>query len=309
MTPNQRYKKLEQHLKQENPVLVLMISLTHPENRAVCVACQRLNIPVYYLMHGVMSSSKKENDKKITASMKSTRHKFIYKLSKISKFYFLFKEYYFASEDSMDTFGLVKEFIVNPYKFMWSPNYHRSLQVTKALLYSKSDLTLFRDVFKVDNNRLILVGNPKLDLTFDFEENKDFKSYLPEKYFLYIDQALVEGQFISEKENARLILELVTVAKKFNYELIVKLHPRANKNLFIKHNENVKFIVDEIPLLDLINFSKIVLGHFSSVLIESLALRKPTFSLLYFLCFHFTGNSLIPIFLNFKSKTISISCS
>lgn len=275
---------IKKALEIEKPDVVLMISISHFENRIVTRYCQLNNIPIIYFMHGVLYSNKEQLDNQISAQKNRNRFKILYKLKKLKKFFTLVKQYYYISKNIKESYSLLSELLKDPYNFVWNPKNHISLKVDRACVFSKNDVNTVANFFKVDKENIVITGNPRMDNAFSYKSLLKDKFNKFKDYYLYLDQSFVESGEISFSEQILMFNKISESLSKINKNLIIKLHPRGDKELYssVTFNNNVFVIKDEYELYDLIYFSEMVLGHSSTGLIEALAMDKPIKCLSWF---------------------------
>ncbi len=266
--------------KHERPAVVVMLSLSHIQNRVVTVACQRLNIPVVFMMHGAVGDL--NGNKKITNELQEAfKYEFRYKLMKIPKFLKFLKQYYYASGSIVDTCIIAKQLFLSPFSFVWAPQKHKSLDVDMILAYSKRFADSLHEVFHIPQEKIKALGNPKLDNII----SKKVKKQSKERYgLLYLEGSFVELGLMREAKQEEVFEFLKTVAEQNNITLAIRLHPGTSREVFIEKYKhlNLYFVEVEESLEDSFASAKILCGHGSTALLEAVAHEVPTISMLWF---------------------------
>lgn len=267
-------------IKKEAPDVVIMLAPSHIQNRIATVACKRLGIPIVYMMHGALRN---HHDSRLMINdlVKANRYKFLTKLKKIPKFLKLLSEYQAASGNIHDTLNLARQLFTSPFTFSWDPESHYSLEVDQALVYADFDIITVSEVFKIPVSRITAVGNPKCDYYLSLpvtEKNERQLSRL-----LYIEEFLTDWGIFSDDAQAELLAFLKAVAQRNNLEFIIRLHPGTNRKRFLhKFGTGYDFVQPEENITDSLMQAKIVTGHFSTALQESIVSRTPTICMLWY---------------------------
>jgi CDP-glycerol glycerophosphotransferase (TagB/SpsB family) len=85
-----------------------------------------------------------------------------------------------------------------------------------------------------------------------------------------------ENYKFDEKDVLDIVINSLKKMKIINYKLIIKLHPNQNRGYLLSNIANTDYVVFEnnISSIDLIYFSDIIIGMFSSILIEAKVFKK-----------------------------------
>lgn len=274
-------------LEHEKPDVVVMTGHSNLVCRVMTRACQRLSIPVVFFMHGAFLPERHIDDR-IRYITRKTRFMVWYKLSKVRKFTWLFYQYYRASNDLWETLHFAQCFLRRPIEFVWRPLPHRSLDVDLALVYTQQDLEIVRDLCKLDERRILVAGNPKLDHLLHYQARLSQAEVrrrlgIERAYVLALDEASVEAAFMTNAEQQAFLTWLKARVEELKLDLVIKLHPRANLDRYRKLlGSEFVLVKDELALHDLIVHASAVVGHYSTALIEALALRRPVLGMNWF---------------------------
>lgn len=266
-------KNITDFIDIESPDAILMISLSHIENRIITRYCQRKNIPVYYMMHGNLRTEAEDIQNLVALQGKANRFKVVKKLNKFIKYCGMIKEYKHASGSWAESLGLLVQIMNNPFSFLWNPKKHRSLNVDKAFVYEERHIKSMVDFFKLEAEKVYVTGDPKAD---DIHMNirKDISNIgLPGDYALYLEQGLVDTGDITLQEQLKFIEKLGKELSGIGKSLVVKLHPRADLSMYSSQG-NIFYFKNEVTLQTFIYHSDLVIGHFSTALNDALRLDK-----------------------------------
>lgn len=285
---------LQMILEQESPDVLLMLNTTRLLDRALVRLGKALGIPVIYMMHGIRST---EDTISYALEAVSDGIKWRRYFSVAPKYLKILLPMYVRAALYGDAYFLFKPHLYrllwlmfkNPAKALFDPPPAWDMHCTRALLYSKTDYDFFVSHYGYPPKSIRVVGNPELDEISDFLQckNPNRNQVLSRlgldkhsNYVLYIDEALVENALGGWTD---------TIQKKFLYEmwqkvvarnkiLVIKLHPSSDMQRFkemTKEMSNSMIIVKEFPLIPLIYYSDVVLGHFSTVNMAVIAMDKP----------------------------------
>lgn len=269
-------------IKAENPDVLLMLSVSHMANRVAVAACKRLGIPVYYIMHGELADAQQCKEIK-ELSRDANKNNHILKLKKLHKYTSLTWQYYLASKSAKDSVDLYKQLLSDSFSFIWTPLPHSSLEVDRALVFSNADVKKASSRFRLPENKIKVVGNLRsCDGLYDDREDKTISPPLTEPYVLYVDQSFVDSGFITLEKYQEMLQGITDVCAPLGFQVLCKMHPRANPENYKKFNvEGVKLDFKS-NLTNSILGSRVILGHYSTALRESLQLGKTALCLNYF---------------------------
>jgi hypothetical protein len=110
-----------------------------------------------------------------------------------------------------------------------------------------------------------------------FDELAKVKPTIPERAILFIDQPLAEKHLLqwSPEYKDAFVKELTTIARRHNYKLYVKPHPKQDLAPWQDISEEVT-IVNDAQLLELSGSIPIVLGFYSTYLMPFAAFENTT---------------------------------
>jgi len=260
-------------LEEERPDVVVLLSTSHMANRVMIRACQIHGIKSVYIMHGEGASASRALEL-AESWKKASRWRFFFKLIKIPKYFYLFKQYFYVTGSISETAYLSIQCLTNPYKFIWIPEEHQSLMVDQACVFEEKDIEGVAQRLKIPREKMHVVGNLRY---WDIrpEANEDLASLKP--YVVYVDAAYVESGTITKEENTDFMEYLSEVAERHNYNLVVKLHPRSSMSTYYdlkKERDNVFVVDSDVNLHDVLKHSDLVIGHYSTALKEALGLGR-----------------------------------
>lgn len=268
---------------QERPDAIVMLSISRIENRLITRLCHQHSIPIYYMQHGSLFVNRKSVELDISRTAKINRFKIYKKVKKVDYILKIMRAYakYFGITEASK---IISQIFMNPYKFMWDPKEHISLIPTMAFAYTNSEKKAMSDFFKIPNERIQTVGNPRLyglakycpKITLE-ELNKSINK----RFVVYIDQAFLEVGWVSYEDQLEMISQIANELDSMGVLLVVKLHPRSNISLhdYESKIKNCRVLKDDIDLHDLLFYSSLVIGHSSTALTEAIAINTPVVTL------------------------------
>lgn len=138
--------------------------------------------------------------------------------------------------------------------------------------------------FGLDENRIIMTGNPKYDYFKFIDQHVAKKSLCSSLNLNFEKKNIVIAMSRWHKNDEKWISRFIQFCKNNDYEVIIKLHPRYKINSeiieaeinFINENckdQNYKFTYD-VNMNDLISGADLVISDFSNVAIEAMLLDK-----------------------------------
>jgi len=185
--------------------------------------------------------------------------------------------------------------LLRPEKVLIEPEPHPDLQWDIAFVYSRKYKTFLVDQIGYCQDKVRIVGNPEYDeairIWHDTNVEEICKEYLfalnvkmnyrDKNIILWLDEALVEMNTITEDER---IYELGIIAKaaaQNGYDVIVKSHPASDITMikeFCKSRPHLHFI-EKAELGILVWLSSFTIGHSSTALLLPVILGRPIYGL------------------------------
>jgi len=154
----------------------------------------------------------------------------------------------------------------------------------KICIYGNQGKKILRD-FGLDEDRIVVTGNPKYDYFKFIDQNSSRKSFCSSLHISFEKKIIVIAMSRWHKNDEKWMSKFIHFCNKNNYEIIIKLHPRYNINSdiikseisFIKENcKGQNYIITyNMSINDLILGTNLVISDFSNVAIESILLDKP----------------------------------
>jgi len=269
----------------ERPDAIVMLSISRIENRLVTRLCHRHAIPIYYMQHGSLLVDRNSIESDITRIARINRFEISKKIKKLSCILRVTKIYaaYFGVAE---TFDILIQVLKNPYKFVWDPKSHLSLIPNRAFAYTDGEKRALSDFFKIPENKIQTVGNPRLYGLAIYNPDNDLGKLkktlkIDKNYAVYLDQAFLEIGWVSYEDQLEMISQVAKMLDSRDIVLVVKLHPRSNIELhdYDMKVKNCRIVKDELVLHDLLHYSSMVIGHSSTALTEAIAMNVPVVTL------------------------------
>ncbi|MEY8216226.1 MAG: polysialyltransferase family glycosyltransferase [Colwellia sp.] len=270
-------------LREEKPDFVIMLSITHFPNRLMVRACQKLNIPIFYMQHGVLFDHA-QSGAVISQLKDSFKGKYLIKLKKLRKFTWFYKAYLTISRSPLESFKLAFQHLTKPFDFVWDPLPHRTLNVDAAFAFSNREADALVNVFKLNRGSVVVSGNPIIQSKLKKVQKSDIDQVSTfGDYALFLDQALTETNIVSKQDQLETLKELAHLLSQQDKRLVIKVHPRGNVATWSELEfENVSIVKGSSDLYSLIKYCKFAVGYNSTALIEALALDKNILTLSWF---------------------------
>lgn len=285
-------KSLFNALKKINPDVIVTLNTTYILDRALVLACKKLNIKTIFMMHGDRSTG---NDLKI--AIERNNYSLKSKILKSKKYLFTVIPNYIYSSWHYNKWNVL---MMKPLKVLWItfkdtslanfyPPFSDEIIHDKCLVYSNKYISYYQEL-GYNKSQIFVVGNSKYDKLFKLI-NESFPLELitdnalnkflvsGNKYALYLEDSIQEQedmrngigwsyQFLGEH------LESISDRlKKDNIKLVVKLHPNTDLTKIPKFNSDIIFA--ESDLEHLINYSVFCIGQFSTTINIAVILNKP----------------------------------
>lgn len=139
-----------------------------------------------------------------------------------------------------------------------------------TLVYGKYAQEFLVEKKKYPKESIIIVGAPRYDVLTKLD--KIYGACIDEiiEKFGISDYILVDSSVLIKNN------ELIRVLKKFENNIIVKVHPSQNKKMF-----KFKNVSKDFNIIKLIYFSKAIITACSTIAIESLTLGKPVLIIMF----------------------------
>ena len=152
-----------------------------------------------------------------------------------------------------------------------------------AVLYSPYSFKIIQNKFQFGVNQVKYSGYPIYEIQREqpkFQENIHSSN---RKKVLFIQEKYIPAHTsISYKEEYEYFRMIIEKCKKFNYEFVMRLHPRVDHEFYIKMLAPEKIIIDnEKSLVEQINLSRLVIGNMSTALFGAVLQKKPIIILFY----------------------------
>lgn len=247
---------------------VIVIFAHRLPDMAMIIAAKQLGIPIAYYQHGLY-----------IPFMRRTLGLFVLRALKTLRYAF-----YAISIGSNSRVGGISGFLSFIKMFIFGRNIHEvNLPVEKIT----ADLCLVYGDYWIDyhiahygykKNATRIVGTPDLD-GVDLDNCKLMNSDSLTNKFCYVAQTLVEDGRLERGVMENFLQNLAGQIKSCDGVLLIKLHPRSDKSLYISMECNYKFC-EEFPAAD------IYIGHYSTILIRGIAYSEK------FLLINFEGHKI-----------------
>lgn len=274
----------------ERPSVVVMLNASFITDRAIILACKKLDIKSVYFMHGdVMREEFREKTiesvnrriSQIQKILKASRH---LKTTVINYLYSIWR-YDWRHLLRFTPYKIILGTYFNPGTYLFFPPASNEIKPDRALVYGKLDKDFFEKKFD-DADYAKVVGNPDLDNHFKNlehigENKKQFyeENQIPidKPFVTYIEEGIVENKFWMNEDRISFINEICEICSEQGYNLVIKLHPRSitgpNRSSF----NNLKNVVllEQVDFSKLMYFTSICVSHYSTMLVFPMLLDKP----------------------------------
>ena len=268
-------------LKTEAPDVVVQLDVSHLQNRIVTVACKRLGIKVVFMMHGAIRTLG-ETHSLITDFSNKNKFNIPLKIKKARKHIKFLQEYYAASGNISDTLNIIRQMFLSPFRFIWNPLPHYSLNVDKAFVYTIDDINSLSEVFGIPPEHIMATGNPKLDHALP-ELHRNAKNQSAQSHLLYLESSLRDLKLMNDSQQMNILSLLSKTAKRNGFEFVIRLHPSTNRKNFIQvFGSEYQYSSEGESLKDSLIKATIIAGHASTAMLEGIAYRIPTITISWF---------------------------
>lgn len=265
-------KSFTKALLRTRPTVVVLFAHRLPDV-ALLVACRNLSIKTVYYQHGLYIPFMKRE-------LSIFFHNSIKTLS-----YAL----YAISIGRNIGVGAFKGLLANFRIFIFGKNiYHVGLPLDLitadiCLVYGQYWVDYHRDEYGYDPKSIRIVGTPDLS-GIDLDSHESMPYAGTRCSLCYIAQTLVEDGRLQRETMMQFLTVLASVIKKFNAQLVIKLHPRSDLSLYEDLNCDID-LTDDFPA------ANAYIGHYSTVLVRGVAFTEK------FLLINFPGHN-IPEYIN-----------
>ena len=279
-------------LKKINPDVIVTLNTTYILDRALVLACKKLNIKTIFMMHGDRSIGNE-----INTTINSSNYSLKSKILKSKKYLFTVIPNYIYSSWHYNKWNII---MMKPIKVIWKtfknpslanfyPPFSNEIIHDKCLVYANKYISYYEKL-GYNKSQIKVVGNSQYDklfqlikesFPFNLMTNNVLNKFLVSgnKYALYLEDS------IQEQENLRngigwsyqfLGEHLESIAnrlKKDNITLVVKLHPNTDLTKIPKFNSDIIFAESDLEYL--INYSVFCIGQYSTTINVAVILNKP----------------------------------
>ena len=258
---------LRDQIAKIRPQVIIIFAHRLPD-MAILIAAKQLGIPTVYYQHGLY-----------IPFMRRTLGLFFSKALKTIRYAF-----YAMSVGSITGTGRIAGFISFIKLFIFGYDIREvgvpveKITADKCLVYGDYWIDYHVNQYGYSKNAIKIVGAPDLD-GVDLEGSKILDNSSLENRFCYVAQTLVEDGRLERSVMENFLQNLAGQIKSSNGELLIKLHPRSDKSLYISLECNYKFC-EKFPAAD------IYIGHYSTILIRGIAYSEK------FLLINFEGHEI-----------------
>ncbi|TGV03844.1 hypothetical protein [Flavivirga rizhaonensis] len=267
--------RLKNVIIKENPTAIIILNLSFLLDRVFVQICKELRVPIFHLAHGKLVTIES-----VTIQKTNSRKRALIKKIDVKNIYSLYN-YLLEYGSVKKVFSLFYRMIKNHTEFTTLPKYCSELEVNKSFVYYQSDYDLMVKEFEFPKDKVNIIGNPELDVFYNskLKNKKDYCSkdlnIKTNTYVAYIDDGLSEIQNWDMEKWKLFLIDVNSVLRKNEIQLIVKLHPRRiieEEKSFFEEND-IKYFHD-IDFKNFLEHSLFVLSHYSSVIVYALLLKK-----------------------------------
>jgi hypothetical protein len=261
------------------PQVIVVFAHRLPD-MTLLIAAKQLGISTVYYQHGLY-----------IPFMRRTLSLFYTKALKALRYAF-----YAISVGSNAGIGRISGFISFIKLFIFGHNIRevglpiKKVTADKCLVYGDHWVDYHIEQYGYSKNAIKIVGTPDLD-GVDLEGSKILDNSSLENKFCYVAQTLVEDGRLERSVMESFLQNLAGQIKSSDGELLIKLHPRSDKSLYISLECNYKFC-EKFPAAD------IYIGHYSTILIRGVAYSEK------FLLINFEGHEIPEYILMLANEVI-----
>lgn len=277
----ENYKTASQLLDIVKPDKIVFFEIIDQRQISLIVTAKAKGIKTFYLEHGaagdvVTALARSENDKTVTyffQRIQATITRFFNSFKdvlKVKLFYYASAKYVSARFQFRFLFLPIKTLFFNPNKALRMSIFPERVP-GKCILFNEANAEEFELYTGVKKEDIILGGVPFFDVYHETNQKL-------EDHIVFIDHPnLEEGLFNwTEEHHQQQAMILDAFTKKNDIKLIIKLHPRSQKQRwdnYFRNNPNVEIIQDGQPIHQYLS-AKLILAYSSSLLTALLSAKK-----------------------------------
>lgn len=270
------------------PEKVVFMGLDSPYAFLLNYACRKRGIKTYYLQHGIFHSfeaylyeersmrrilgSQKQaagNSQNFDSPVVARNNKFFthsFKIRRAGLYYRILK------------FLVLKKILYSTQRALKAVA-GEIMQTDRYIVYTKHLSKIFQERDKVNDSKMIEIGNDEANKLIDSLLKADNHSFTEGDYFLFIDEAFTGSveyllpPIVTVQEHNDFLLKLSAYARSKEKRLRVKLHPYSyNVDHFIE-DDNIDY-VKQSDITELISNACGVFGFSSTLLIPAMFVKR-----------------------------------
>lgn len=268
-------------IKIEKPDVIIILNLSFVFDRAIVNICKSKNIKLVYLSHGKLISPgfEKEEAEKLNNTIWKNLNRIVRKKN------FLVLINYFSSLTGVkfiaNPLRLILGIIKKPSNYLTFARYDDELDADLLLVYTEQDKCLLSESFGFPENKIKVVGNPEIT-AFMMAPSLPKSVFLHElglnencKYVVYLDDGFVRDGMITTNEWYESLSEIVQITDTLGIRVIVKLHPKTNREQHLQFFESKNILsIEDCDFKRLLEHSEFVISHLSTTIIYALIFSK-----------------------------------
>lgn len=271
-------------IKRERPDVIIMLNLSFIFDRAIVNICKSMGIKLVYLSHGKLISPEfvhEEAEKLNTTIWKNSGRVFCKKnLLVLTNYLSSLKGFHILTNPLRLILGIMRK----PSSFLTFPKYTEELEANLMLVYSDQDKELLATNFGFPEKRIKVVGNPEIT-SFMRAPSLSKGSFLQQiglnetcNYAVYLDDGLVCDKMVTAEQWQENLSEIVQITDSLGLKLIIKLHPRTNREDYLSFFESRKIVsINDCDFKNLLEHAEFVISHLSTTIIYALLFNKNVF--------------------------------
>lgn len=271
-------------IKKERPDVIIMLNLSFIFDRAIVNICKSMGVKLVYLSHGKLISPDRVHEEAEKLNTTIWRN-----LSRVfSKKNLLVLTNYLSSLSGFKMLAnpikLILGIVRKPSSFLTFPTYSDELEANLMLVYTEQDKELLSTNFGFPESRIKVVGNPEITafMRAPFLSKGPFLHQIGLnetcKYAVYLDDGMVCDKMITAEQWEASLSEIFQITNSLNLKLIVKLHPRTNREDYLPFFESQNIVsINDCDFKNLLEHSEFVISHLSTTIIYALLFNKNVF--------------------------------
>jgi hypothetical protein len=264
LTPRQILSKIK-------PDKIIFSEIFDIKQIALCITANHLNIPTFFIDHGVYTSAE-ESEKTHTALEGSIFRSKIKKLT--TSFIKIIKNrfFYYSVITSVSRKNLISylKLPLSSFKALKKISFEERTPAN-FILFCKKNISRVDQIYFIKNKKLFLTGFPYYDNYFSLKSRND-------GHIVYIEHPYLEDNDLgwNKKHHEEIATKLNQFAIKNRIKVYIKLHPRSNINYWRNYNFSTEFIeVIQFGNFEDIYFNaNLILSYSSSLLIGFFSAKK-----------------------------------